>query len=220
MLPFSREAFFAVFASYNAAVWPAQVALYGLAAALVALALRGRPGAHRAISLGLGLFWLWTGIAYHWFHFTAINRPAWAIGALFVVQGALFIGHGTGRHRLRIGRPRGLYGWVGALLISYALLAYPLWGLASGHPAREVPVLGVPCPTTIFTFGLLFWAARPIPRHLLVIPLVWAFLGSTAVVLLGVLQDVGLLLAGLLGWLLLRREAPTVRAVPARGGGP
>lgn len=220
MLPFSREAFFAVFASYNVAVWPAQVFLYGLAVALVLLALRGRPGAYRPISVGLGLLWLWTGDAYHRWHFTAINRPAWGVGALFVLQGALFVGHGIGGRRLRIGRPLGWHGWIGALLVTYALLVYPLLGLASGHPAREVPVLGVPCPTTIFTFGLLFWAARPIPRHVVVIPLVWAFLGSTAVVLLGVVQDLGLLVAGLLGLLLLRREAPTVRAVPARGGGP
>jgi hypothetical protein len=214
VLPFSRDAFFAVFASYNTAVWPAQLFLYGLAAALVLLALRSHPGAHRAISFGLGLLWLWTGIAYHWWHFTTINRLAWAFGALFVVQGALFVGHGIGGRRLQIGRPRGWHGWIGALLVTYALVVYPLLGLAEGHPAREVPVLGVPCPTSILTFGLLFWAVRPIPRHLLVIPLVWAFLGSTAVVLLGVLQDVGLLVAGLLGLLLLRPAAPTVRTAP------
>jgi hypothetical protein len=216
VLPFSREEFFAVFASYNAAVWPAQVALYCLAAALVLLSLRSRPGAHRAISLGLGLLWAWTGIVYHWWHFTAINRPAWAFGALFVLQGALFVGHGLGGRRLQIGRPRGWHGWIGGALVTYALIVYPLWGLASGHPAREVPVLGVPCPTTIFTFGLLFWAARPIPRQLLVIPLVWALVGATAVFLLGVLQDTGLLVAGLLGLLLLRRPTPTVRAARAR----
>lgn len=98
--------------------------------------------------------------------------------------------------------------------MTYALIVYPLWGLAAGHPVREVPVLGVPCPTTIFTFGLLFWAARPVPRLLLVIPLVWAFLGSTAILLLGVPQDVGLLVAGLLGLLLLRPAAPAARTAP------
>jgi hypothetical protein len=70
----------------------------------------------------------------------------------------------------------------------------------------EATVLGVPCPTAIFTFGLLFWTVRPIPRHLLVIPLLWALTGSTAVFLFGVLQDLGLLISGLLGLLLLRRD--------------
>jgi hypothetical protein len=62
----------------------------------------------------------------------------------------------------------------------------------------------VPCPTTIFTIGLLFWVARPLPLRLLVIPLLWAFVGSSAVILLGVVQDVGLLASGLLGLFLLR----------------
>lgn len=212
MLPFSREAFFAVFASYNAAVWPAQVVLFSLAAALVALALRDRPGGHRAIPFGLGVLWLWTGVAYHWGHFTAINRAAWAFGALFMVQGGLFVTHGLRVRGLEVGRPHGWHGWIGGLLVTYALVVYPLWGLVSGHPAREVPALGVPCPTTIFTFGLLFWAARPIPRHLLVLPVLWAFLGSTAVFLLGVVQDLGLLVSGLLGLLLLRQPVTTVRA--------
>ena len=210
MLPFSRDAFFAVFAAYNTAAWPAQLFLYGLAAALMVLVLQDRPRAHLAVSLGLGLLWIWTGVLYHWWHFTAINPLAWGFGALFVVQGGLFVANGIGGRRLELGRPHGWYGWIGGLLLAYSLVVYPLWGLAAGHPVREVPVLGVPCPTTIFTFGLLFWAARPIPRHLLVIPLVWAALGTTAVVLLGVPQDAGLLVAGLLGLLLLRRVASTV----------
>jgi hypothetical protein len=214
VLPFSRDAFFAVFAAYNTAVWPAQLFLYGLAVALMVLAHQERPRAHPAVSLGLALLWIWTGVLYHWWHFTAINPLAWGFGALFVVQGGLFVANGIGGRRLELGRPRGWYGWIGGLLLAYSLVVYPLWGLAAGHPIREVPVLGVPCPTTIFTFGLLFWATRPIPRHLLVIPLVWAFLGSTAVVFLGVLQDVGLLVAGLLGMMLLRRAASTVPTEP------
>jgi hypothetical protein len=30
MLPFSTEQFFAVFSAYNARIWPAQIAAYGL----------------------------------------------------------------------------------------------------------------------------------------------------------------------------------------------
>jgi hypothetical protein len=68
--------FFAVFAAYNTAVWPAQVVLYALAVVLLGLAIRSRPGDQGAISLGLGLLWAWTGVAYHWLHFTAINCSA------------------------------------------------------------------------------------------------------------------------------------------------
>jgi hypothetical protein len=136
VLPFSREAFFAVFVSYNAAVWPAQVVLYTLAGALLALAIRGRTTARRLVPLGLGVLWAWTGVVYHWWHFTAINPPARAFGALFLIQSALFVGHAIGGHRLRIGRPCGLHGWIDGLLVTYALLVYPLWGLASGRISR------------------------------------------------------------------------------------
>lgn len=73
----------------------------------------------------------------------------------------------------------------------------------------------MPCPTTIYTFGLLFWAVRPIPRHLLVIPLLWSFIGSTAVFLLSVVQDLGLLVAGLLVLLLFRPDVPGDRTAAA-----
>jgi hypothetical protein len=202
MIPFTRHEFFEVFGAYNSSVWPAQLGLYSLAVVVVALALRGKSRGPRWAPLGLALLWVWTGIAYHWWQFTAINPAAWLFGALFVLEGILLAFAGV-RGSLEIGPPVGWRGWTGGTLLAYALVVYPLLGLA-GHPPEEVPVLGVPCPTTIFTFGLLFWAAGPLPRHLLVIPLSWALIGSTAVFLLGVVQDLGLLVAGLLGLLLTR----------------
>jgi len=206
VIPFTQQDFFAVFASYNRTVWPAQVLVYGLAIILIALAIRRkrRPGAD--IPFGFALLWAWTGIFYHWLHFTAINRLAWAFGALFVIQAALFATSGLFDRWLKFGSPRGLSGWIGGLLLFYSLIAYPFLGLL-GHPPAEVPALGVPCPTTIFTIGLLYWAVRPIPRYILVIPLLWAFVGSTAVLLLDVPQDLGLLGAGLFGLALLRPQA-------------
>lgn len=218
MLPFTRDEFFAVFESYNAVVWPAQLVLYVLAVAMVVWAARRTQRTDRWLPFGLAALWLWTGVLYHWREFTAVNRMAWIFGALFVAQGVLFAVAGARGGRLRVGRPRGWCGWIGTVLLLYALVVYPLLGLA-GHPAREVPFLGVPCPTTIFTFGLLFWAVSPVPRHLLVIPLLWAFFGSSAVVLLGVTQDVGLFVAGLLGLLLFRwpeSRRPAAQESPTR----
>ncbi len=203
MIPFGPQEFFGVFADYNTSVWPAQIFLYALAVAMVAMALRGKSRGTPWIPVGLALLWIWTGVAYHLWKFTAINGPAWVFGALFVIEGVLFVTLGTSGSRLEIGKPTGWKGWIGGILVAYSLVVYPLLGL-SGHPPEEVPVLGVPCPTTIFTFGLLFWAARPIPPRLLVIPLLWTLIGSSAFFLFGVVQDVGLLAAGVLGLLLLR----------------
>jgi hypothetical protein len=86
---------------------------------------------------------------------------------------------------------------VGAAFILYGLLIYPLLGYILGHRYPYSPTFGLPCPTTIFTFGLLLWTAPRIPKYLLALPLVWAFIGFTAAFQLGVLEDVMLPVAGL-----------------------
>jgi hypothetical protein len=206
-LPFTSEEFFSLFVAYNEAVWPGHLLLYALA--LAALALVGRGEARRrdaAVSGILAFFWVWMAVAYHWLHFTRINPAAYAFGALFLAQGALLVWDGLVRDRLAFRSPRGWRGWVGGLLAAYALAVYPLLAALAGRPARELPVVGVPCPTTILTLGLLFWARRPLPRYLLAIPLAWAAVGSTVAFALGVLQDLGLLAAGLLALLLLGHQ--------------
>jgi hypothetical protein len=60
-----------------------------------------------------------------------------------------------------------------------------------------------PCPTTIFTFGLLLWANKPVPVYILVIPLIWSIIGTMAAVSLQVPQDYGLGIAGIVGTVLV-----------------
>jgi Family of unknown function (DUF6064) len=54
-LPFTREAFVAIFSAYNQAIWPLQVVAYGLAVTAVALAIRQVRGADRLIAAILAL---------------------------------------------------------------------------------------------------------------------------------------------------------------------
>ena len=49
-LPFSQSEFFAVFAAYNSAVWPAQLLLVGFGVLIVGAALRPRPWSSRLTS--------------------------------------------------------------------------------------------------------------------------------------------------------------------------
>jgi len=83
-------------------------------------------------------------------------------------------------------------GWAGKLLVFYSLIGYPALAYALGHRYPPAPIFGLPCPTTIFAVGMLLWAAPPLPRVVLVVPVLWALLGVQAVVL-GVRQDAGLL---------------------------
>jgi hypothetical protein len=103
MLPFSAEQFFAVFAAYNTAIWPLPVVAYGLG--LLALGFLLWPGAvaDGITSAILSLIWLWTGVAYHWLHFAAINPPARLFGAAFVVQAMVLLYAGWTR---RLVKPR------------------------------------------------------------------------------------------------------------------
>ncbi len=89
---------------------------------------------------------------------------------------------------------------VGAIFILYAMVVYPLLGLALGHWYPRAPMFGVaPCPSTIFTFGLLLLAKRPVPIYILLVPLIWSIIGTTAATGLQVPQDYGLGIAGTVG---------------------
>jgi hypothetical protein len=84
---------------------------------------------------------------------------------------------------------------------------YPVLGSLFGHTFPRAPMFGVaPCPATIFTFGMLLWTTRPMPACLLVIPALWALIGLSAAVNLGVPQDYGLAIAGVLGTVLILLE--------------
>ncbi len=81
----------------------------------------------------------------------------------------------------------------GLICIAFALVFYPVVGWLFGHRYPAVPMLGIaPCPTTIFTVGVLLQAQWRRVRWLLVIPGLWAGLGGSASFLLGVRQDYAL----------------------------
>jgi len=92
---------------------------------------------------------------------------------------------------------------IGGIFALYALVIYPVLGYSFGHVYPASPTFGAPCPTTIFTFGLLLWTDKRFPRHILVIPLLWSIIGFTAALSLTIREDFGLLIAGLLGTLLI-----------------
>ncbi|HEV2124378.1 MAG TPA: DUF6064 family protein [Chloroflexota bacterium] len=85
-IPSTTEQFLEVFARYNQAAWPMQVALYVLALVIVGLAWR-RSG--RWVFPLLAALWTWMGLVYHWIFFTAINPAACAFGADGVAAGGV-----------------------------------------------------------------------------------------------------------------------------------
>lgn len=204
MLPFSVEQFFSVFASYNQAIWPVQVVAYVAGAFAVWAILLRRPWAGRAVVAILGGMWLWNGLAYHLTFFAPINPAAYGFAALFVLQAAIFIRHGVVSNGLSFAYLLDWRGAIGLLLIVYAGLVYPALGYMIGHAWPYAPMFGVaPCPTTIFTFGVLMPAVGPLPIWLVAIPVTWSVIGGMAALLLNVPEDFGLLASGILGAMFL-----------------
>jgi hypothetical protein len=198
-LPFTTEQFFQLFAQYNGAIWPAQVLAYLFAAAALVLVGRGSAAAGPFTSTVLAAFWLWQGAAYQIGYFSSINPAAYGFGALMLLQGVALAWSGVVRRELRFRASVDFRGLLGSALILYGMVLYPLLGALWGHAYPRAPVFGVaPCPTVIFTFGVLLWAAPRPPRYLLVGPVLWAIVGTGAALQLGVYQDYGLPAAALL----------------------
>ena len=195
-LPFTVEQFFGVFRMYNSAVWPAQVLLLLLAAlALIFIALR-RPWSGVAVSAILAVLWIWLGAAYHLAFFARINPVAYGFGALSIVGGLMFAWHGVIRRRLEFSFAKNLRAGIGIALLAFALLAYPIWATLAGHGYPELPTFGLPCPTTIFTIGVLALASGTSLRAVFTVPILWSLVGSQAAFHLDVKPDLGLLVAG------------------------
>ena len=211
--PVTAEAFFAVFRAYNEAVGPAPVLLTLLGFVALGLVLLRLRLSGSLICGILALLWAWTGVVYHLVFFRAINAMAPLFAVAFVVQALMFLWYGVAQRRLQFKWTSDLRGVFAAVLGVYALVAYPAVALALRGDPLEVAGFGLPCPTTIFTVGMLGLLKPGSPRRLFIIPVLWALFGFQAKWLLGVYEDLvlGVALAAAF-WFVL---APLPRAKPA-----
>ena len=212
-LPFTQREFFEVFGRYNEAVTPLQIGLVLLGvSAYVALTVRRRDS-DRVISLILAGLWSWAGLVYHLIFFRPVNPAATLFGVAFLAAAALFVWAGVLRGSLVFDCESRARRVVGHTLVAYALVGYPLLSAMLGRTFPQLPTFGLPCPTTIFTLGMLAFLSRPLPRYVFALPIAWALIGAQAAMTLGVYEDLGLLVAGLAGlWLALDPPAWRQRA--------
>lgn len=214
VLPFDVDEFFAVFAAYNAAVWPAQWLLYGIAVAALLLTTSQWRLRHRTISALLAFLWIWMALAYHLFAFARINPAAYLFAAAFLIEAGVLLWSGLKARSLEYSIRQDGAGYAALAMLLYALAVYPALNRMTEHMYPSAPTFGVPCPTTIFTLGLLTLARGPGRAVALAIPLLWSVVGGSAAFLLDVPQDLGLLGAGMLTFALALRE---LRGKESRG---
>jgi hypothetical protein len=106
------------------------------------------------------------------------------------MQAALFFWIGVVRRQLPFAVRQTMWTRIGWILVVYAL-AYPVINALQHGSLLRIPTFGVPCPTTILTGGLLLLASPP-RRILGIVPVVWAVIGGSAAVFLGVGADYAL----------------------------
>jgi len=205
-MPFTIKEFLGVFKSYNNSIWPFQIILFISALYILYSALKKKNYSSIVISTMLIFYWLWIGVVYDIIFFSSINPAAYVFGAIFILQALLFVKAGIIDKKLEFEFRNDVNGYIGGFIIFYALIIYPLLGIYLGHTYPENPTFGLPCPTTIFTFGILLWAGKKSPIYIIIIPVIWAVIGFTAALKLGIKEDTGLLIAGLLTTALIVRD--------------
>lgn len=208
-LPITPDQFFDVFRRYNEAVWPAQILLLAIGAFTAFAAWRANAKAATLwarTALGmLSVLWLWSGIAYDKVFFATVTPAADIFGSLFVAEAALlliclWLDSWNAVPVSNVSR------FIGASLIAYALVLYPIVGLLLGHRYPAVPSFGTPCPVTIFTFGVFCLLPAHIGRFAVAIPLLWALIGSYGGVAMGVPEDAGLIVGAAAAVVVLHHE--------------
>ena len=214
-LPFTAEQFFGVFRAYNTTLWPVQVFLLALAGMSIVLVMWPRSWSGVGVSAILALLWGWMGLAYHLAFFTSISPLAYAFAVVFMAGALIFLWQGVVRRRLEFRWQAGTRSVTAVLLVLSALVVYPAWSHFAGRPYLDTPTFGLPCPTTIFTMGLLAFLVKPYPRSVFVVPVLWSLVGVQAAFLLAVLQDLGLAVVAVVGLVLMSRASSPAASSPA-----
>lgn len=205
MFSFTLEDFLSVLESYNMAVWPLQVIAYLSGILVLLLAIIKIRQSSRIILSILSFYWLWNGIVFCPFFWAPAYSFAYIFSAFCIIQGLLFL-FGAVKSNVSVRFRANLHSIAGLIFIAYAMVGYQFFGYMLGHVYPHFFPFGlVPCPTVIFTFGLLLLSDRKLPKYYLIIPLIVSMSGFLAVSK-GILEDVGLLLAGILGTILILRR--------------
>jgi len=195
--------FLAMLAEYNLAIWPMQVVAYIMGIVAIILALKKTTYSSKIIAGILAFFWLWTAILFNYAYFSQIYEPANIFAVAFLIQGILFIVFGLFGQKITFSYRPNVYSTMGIVFILFSMIGYPLWGYLIGHIYPRILSFGLTaCPLVVFTFGMLLLTDKKMPKYLLIIPIIWT-LSSVVPITAGILEDVLLAIAGILGTILI-----------------
>ncbi len=168
---------------------------YSLCIMAILALLRKTEYSSRIVTSVLAVLWLWTGVVFNGLVFSEISPRAVIFAAVFVVESMLLVFYGFYKSELIFRVRADLIGAVGWASILYGLLGYPLIASLLGRGYPQSLVVGLaPCPTVVFTLGLLFWSERRLTKAILVIPLFYALVGGAMVSSKGIVEDLGMII--------------------------
>jgi hypothetical protein len=204
--------FYSTLQSYNETFWPMIIFTFLLGVVVVYLAARKRSS-NKTISAILSFLWIWSGIVFFIIYYGPMDAEflglvipgVWYLGGiLFLIQGVLFFILGVVKSSLSFRLGSDWLSGVGALMIVYAMVIYPVIGFLTGYSYPRYPVFGIaPCPLTIFSIGLFQWSDIKMPIAIVLIPFIWALMGIMPVLALNVWADIGELLSAIIGFPLI-----------------
>ena len=185
MLPYSAEAYLALFVDYNQDIRPVPALAIFLAAGIIALAVRSTQDRGRLICGLLAAGWAWTGAVWFFLYFRDLNFAAPLYGALFLLQSVLVGWLGVVRRRIDIRFDGSAASIVGLGVMAVAAIGMPLldWLIGSSWTETRLALLA-PGTTAALTAGVLLLSAARARYFLMAIPAIW------------------LLATGLHGWIL------------------
>lgn len=205
-LPFTTEQFFNVIEKYNLTMFPFQLIILLLGIVCLFLLHSKLSSKDKLIGIYLGVLWIWIGVAYHLTFFTAINKAAFLFGGIFILQGLLILFYSFIKNRLVFSFTLQVKDYLGYFFILYGLIIYPIISYLVEGSFEKTIIMGLPCPSTIFTFGLFMLTNNKFPKSLLIIPSLWAIVGLSAAINIGVFQDLMILIAALTADIILIRR--------------
>ncbi len=212
MSPITFEQFLKLITGYNQAVWPMQIVAYILGITALFFAIKETKYSSRIISAILSFFWLWVGIVFSLMFVSKIWKLNIVTGIMFIIQAILFLILGVFKPNIPFRFRPDVYGVIGIIFIAYAIIGYPIIEYLIGRSYSQFLYIGIfPCPTIVFTFGLLLWMAKKLPKYILIIPFIISIEGILAIPL-GVYEDIGMVIAGLLGTVMIFYRDRTKKA--------
>jgi hypothetical protein len=202
MLSFSLKEFLMVLENYNLSIWPLQIVAYLFGITVLFCSIKRIKHSNKIILAILSFYWFWNGIVFCLIFWAPTYKFAYLFGAFFIIQGFLFLS-GIFKANISINIHSNLHSIIGILFLVYAMAGYQLFGYFLGHVYPKFFSFGlVPCPTVIFTFGLFLITDKKFPKYYLIIPFIVA-MGGCLATYRGILEDIGLIIAGLLGTIMI-----------------